>query len=99
MKNTTAIIIATASLTEKILLSLEKSLLTLLSSSMAQIKNLQATGSGGVFHCSTVSRGNYSATGLPPYSFTAGFRKSRGQLTLIKGPKFPLLELQRINDC
>jgi len=64
MKNTAAIIIATPSLTEKkILLSVKKSLLTVLSSFTAQIKNLQASGSGGVFHFSTVSRGNYSATG------------------------------------
>lgn len=36
-------------------LNLEKSILTVLSSSMAQIKNLEASGSG-VFHCSTVFR-------------------------------------------
>lgn len=94
MKNTTAIIIITASLKEKDILGWKNTL----SPSMAQIKNLQASGSG-VFHFTAVSRGNSSATGLRQYSFTARFRKSQGQLTLMKGPKFPLLELQKINHC
>lgn len=63
MKNTIAVIVGTASLTEKKNLNLEKSILTVLSSSMAQIKNLQASGSG-VFHFSTLLRWN-SYTGLP----------------------------------